>query len=149
MIYPNKPCPFCTLDPARILTSAIMDGFPISPGHALINPKRHIARLFEAAREERDALFDLVEQVRQQMLDANVMQATRPIPVAVCAGYSLTKRITGIMADLKTYIKQFAHMRRAPNAVFSAATMKRAPHKLILLLAVLDLVARFVITTPL
>ena len=50
------------------------------------------------------------------------------------------------MADLKTYIQQFAHLRRAPNAVFSAATMKRAPHKPILLLAVLDLVARGVIT---
>jgi len=52
------------------------------------------------------------------------------------------------MADLKTYIHQFAHLRRAPNAVFAAATLKRAPHKPILLLAVLDLVARGVITSP-
>lgn len=52
------------------------------------------------------------------------------------------------MTDLKTYIYQFAHLRRAPNAVFSAATKKRAPHKPILLLAVLDLVARSVLTTP-
>ncbi len=76
MIYPNPTCPFCTLDPTRILTSnthafAIMDGFPISPGHALIIPKRHIASLFEAAKDERDALFDLVEQVRQQLLESN------------------------------------------------------------------------------
>lgn len=52
------------------------------------------------------------------------------------------------MADLETYIQHFAHLRRAPNAVFSTATMKRAPHKPILLLAVLDLVARSVITSP-
>jgi len=52
------------------------------------------------------------------------------------------------MADLKTCIYQFAHLRRAPNAIFSAATKKLAPHKPILLLAVLDLVARSVITTP-
>jgi diadenosine tetraphosphate (Ap4A) HIT family hydrolase len=69
-------CPFCTLDLTRIVTSnnhafAIMDGFPISPGHALIIPKRHIASLFEATRDERDALFDLVEQVRQSMLEVN------------------------------------------------------------------------------
>ena len=52
------------------------------------------------------------------------------------------------MTDLATYIKQFAHLRRAPNAVFPEATKKRAPHKPILLLAVLDLVARGVITSP-
>ena len=51
------------------------------------------------------------------------------------------------MAELKTYIHQFAHLRRAPNAVFSADTMKRAPHKPILLLAVLDLVARGALTS--
>ncbi|MEI6206333.1 MAG: HNH endonuclease [Desulfuromonadales bacterium] len=52
------------------------------------------------------------------------------------------------MADLKTYIYQFAHLRRAPNAIFTVATKKLAPHKPILLLAVLDLVARSVLTTP-
>ena len=36
-------CPFCTLDPTRIIAAndhalAILDGFPISPGHALIIP---------------------------------------------------------------------------------------------------------------
>ncbi len=52
------------------------------------------------------------------------------------------------MADLKVYIHQFAHLRRAPNAVFTETTRKLAPHKPILLLAVLDLVARGVITSP-
>jgi len=51
------------------------------------------------------------------------------------------------MNELVTCIKQFAHLRRAPNAVFTEATMKLAPHKPILLLAVLDLVARGVITS--
>lgn len=53
------------------------------------------------------------------------------------------------MTELAAYIRQFAHLRRAPNAVFTEATKKRAPHKPILLLAVLDLVARGVITSPL
>jgi putative restriction endonuclease len=52
------------------------------------------------------------------------------------------------MIELATYIRQFAHLRRAPNAVFTEATKKRAPHKPILLLAVLDMVARGVITSP-
>lgn len=52
------------------------------------------------------------------------------------------------MTELVAYIRQFAHLRRAPNAVFTEATKKRAPHKPILLLAVLDLVARGVITSP-
>ena len=52
------------------------------------------------------------------------------------------------MTNLETYIRQFAHLRRAPNAVFKAASKRQAPHKPILLLAVLDLVARGVITSP-
>jgi putative restriction endonuclease len=52
------------------------------------------------------------------------------------------------MPSLETYIKQFAHLRRAPNAVFPEVTKNRAPHKPILLLAVLDLVARDIITSP-
>jgi diadenosine tetraphosphate (Ap4A) HIT family hydrolase len=65
-------CPFCALNPTRIIASnthaiAIMDGFPISPGHALIIPIRHIASLFEATREERDSLFDMLEQVKVEL----------------------------------------------------------------------------------
>lgn len=52
------------------------------------------------------------------------------------------------MTELTTFIRQFAHLRRAPGAVWSVATKKQAPHKPILLLAVLDLVARGVITSP-
>lgn len=51
------------------------------------------------------------------------------------------------MPDLREYIHQFAHLRRAPNAVFTAATKNRAPHKPILLLAVMDLVERGVIAS--
>jgi putative restriction endonuclease len=51
------------------------------------------------------------------------------------------------MTDLATYIKQFASLNRAPGRVWSESTKKRAPHKPILLLAVLDLVARGVITS--
>jgi diadenosine tetraphosphate (Ap4A) HIT family hydrolase len=67
-------CTFCTLDNSRVILSnphaiAIYDGFPISPGHALIIPKRHIALLFEATREEQAALFDLLAAMQQHLHD--------------------------------------------------------------------------------
>ena len=52
------------------------------------------------------------------------------------------------MTELATYIRQFVHLRRAPGAVWTVTTKKQAPHKPILLLAVLDLVARGAITSP-
>ena len=53
-----------------------------------------------------------------------------------------------IMTELKTFIQQFATLKRAPNAVFTESTKRKAPHKPILLLAVLDLVHRGSITSP-
>lgn len=53
------------------------------------------------------------------------------------------------MTELETYIQQFGNLRRAPGAGWAEATRKRAPHKPILLLAVLDQVARGAITSPL
>ena len=44
---------------------------PNLPGSCSYHPQTPYRRLFEATREERDALFDLLEEVRQQMLEAN------------------------------------------------------------------------------
>lgn len=52
------------------------------------------------------------------------------------------------MTDITAYIKQFASLNRAPGATWSDATRCKAPHKPLLLLAVLDLVHRGVITAP-
>ncbi len=67
-------CTFCAVDASRILAAndrafAIADGFPVSRGHTLIIPNRHIASLFEATREERDALFDLLAVARGHVLN--------------------------------------------------------------------------------
>jgi diadenosine tetraphosphate (Ap4A) HIT family hydrolase len=66
-------CPFCSLLPSQIAGSnahavAIFDGFPVSPGHMLIIPKRHIGSLFEATEDERSALFDLLGVMRERLL---------------------------------------------------------------------------------
>lgn len=51
------------------------------------------------------------------------------------------------MTTLEIYIQQFTRLNRAPGRIWSESTKKRAPHKPILLLALLDLVARGVITS--
>lgn len=64
-----KPCPFCVLDPARILaedelTVVYKDGFPVSPGHTVIIPRRHFATLFEATAAEQTALLAALAQAK-------------------------------------------------------------------------------------
>ena len=66
----TKECPFCKLPPERIIDSndfafVIRDGFPISPGHTLIIPKRHIGSFFEITQEEREALLKLLDKVKE------------------------------------------------------------------------------------
>jgi len=64
-----KVCPFCTLPPERILlTSAhgviIRDGFPISPGHTLVIPHRHVDTFFNLTADERVDLLELLDQAK-------------------------------------------------------------------------------------
>jgi diadenosine tetraphosphate (Ap4A) HIT family hydrolase len=47
---------------------AIADRYPVSPGHALIIPRRHTESLFELSREERDDLMELLAQTRGRLL---------------------------------------------------------------------------------
>jgi len=51
------------------------------------------------------------------------------------------------MTDIEKYLRQFAKLRRAPGQAWTDATRKQAPHKPLLLMAVMDLVARGVITS--
>jgi diadenosine tetraphosphate (Ap4A) HIT family hydrolase len=47
---------------------AIYDGFPVSPGHTLIVPNRHLPTFFEATREEQTAMLELLAEMRQRIL---------------------------------------------------------------------------------
>ncbi|WP_151638732.1 HIT family protein [Noviherbaspirillum aerium] len=63
-------CPFCALSSERVLGENdhalwIRDGFPISPGHSLIIPKRHIGSFFDTSEEERQALLALLDEAKQ------------------------------------------------------------------------------------
>lgn len=52
------------------------------------------------------------------------------------------------MKSLEYYLKAFASLNRAPGQVWSEQSKRKAPHKPILLMAVLDLVERGVIDSP-
>ncbi|MCM2288105.1 MAG: HIT family protein [Sulfuritalea sp.] len=45
----------------------IRDAYPISPGHTLIIPRRHVGSFFEIATEERDALLALLEEAKRHI----------------------------------------------------------------------------------
>lgn len=81
----SPACPFCSLPHERILLSnlhgvVIRDGFPVSPGHTLIIPRRHIASVFDLNLEERDALFALLEEAKRR-LDRELKPAAHNIGI--------------------------------------------------------------------
>lgn len=103
-------CPFCRSGDAVLgnaLAYARFDKFPVSPGHLLVLPRRHVADFFEASREERAALLELID-AGKALIEENL----RPdgynigINVGVAAGQTvmhlhvhLIPRFRGDMAD--------------------------------------------------
>lgn len=49
------------------LAFAILDGYPVNPGHVLVIPKRLVSTWWEATREEQVAILDLLEVVKRQL----------------------------------------------------------------------------------
>jgi diadenosine tetraphosphate (Ap4A) HIT family hydrolase len=70
----SKTCPFCTSLESRVflendLALAILDGFPISEGHSLIIPKRHVNSIFEIQKNELLGLFNLLTDVKNKLTE--------------------------------------------------------------------------------
>jgi diadenosine tetraphosphate (Ap4A) HIT family hydrolase len=62
-------CPFCHVPADRVvlkseLAVVVRDGFPVSPGHTLIIPHRHIASFVELTEAERVDLMSLLATAR-------------------------------------------------------------------------------------
>ncbi|MGE0875410.1 MAG: HIT family protein [Burkholderiales bacterium] len=69
----EKTCPLCTPIPSRFLASdrlvlALRDVYPVSPGHSLIVPRRHVGSFGEASLEEQCAMLAMLPRV-QAILD--------------------------------------------------------------------------------
>jgi diadenosine tetraphosphate (Ap4A) HIT family hydrolase len=62
-----KPCIFCEPDREILvenaLAIAVFDHYPVSPGHALVLPRRHVVTIWELEPDEYDACFRLVREL--------------------------------------------------------------------------------------
>ncbi|SDE64997.1 Diadenosine tetraphosphate (Ap4A) hydrolase [Desulfuromonas thiophila] len=87
-------CPFC--QPAaelllceRPLALALADRYPLTPGHCLIVPRRHIASLFDATAAEREALFALLSRCRERLRRQGVVDFNIGINEGAAAGQTI------------------------------------------------------------
>ncbi len=65
-------CFFCQLDDSKIIfqddfAMTIRDSFPVSQGHTLIIPKRHIVSFFEATEAEQMALLRALQAAKKDL----------------------------------------------------------------------------------
>ena len=65
----TKPCRFCNLSSTDIvianeLAVVSRDSYPVSPGHTLVIPKRHVGSFFDTTKDERLALLELIDQAK-------------------------------------------------------------------------------------
>lgn len=68
----NHICPFCILPATRIvgetgLAVAVRDGFPVSPGHTLIVPRRHVFTFFDTNAAERTDMLLLLDEAKAKI----------------------------------------------------------------------------------
>ncbi|MCX5787378.1 MAG: HIT family protein [Elusimicrobia bacterium] len=68
----GRVCAFCSIEPAQFFASndlavAIRDRYPISPGHLLIIPRRHVPAFMDTTAAERTALWALVPEELERL----------------------------------------------------------------------------------
>jgi len=68
----EKPCLFCAIPREQILIDgpiavAARDSYPVSKGHTLIIPRRHVASLFETTEEERQSMLKLLDEMKARL----------------------------------------------------------------------------------
>jgi diadenosine tetraphosphate (Ap4A) HIT family hydrolase len=70
----SAPCPFCTIPARRIvlahdLALVIRDAYPVTTGHTLIIPRRHVGSFFNVTDDERKAMLHLMDIAKQGLDD--------------------------------------------------------------------------------
>jgi diadenosine tetraphosphate (Ap4A) HIT family hydrolase len=75
-VMAEQPCPFCEitqdLSNSRLLADnehafVIADGYPVTDGHTLIIPKRHVASFFELTEQERSSMLALLDTAKAKL----------------------------------------------------------------------------------
>ena len=68
----NTNCPFCNLTRENVaeskLSVAFLDNFPVSKGHTLVVPKRHISSFWEMTKDELSDALALMRLVRDRLV---------------------------------------------------------------------------------
>lgn len=63
-----QDCPFCNPDRQIILNTdlvfAVYDKYPVSKGHILVIPKRHVEDYFDLDENEKASIWEMVTQVK-------------------------------------------------------------------------------------
>ena len=72
----NPPCPFCELSTERVVAVdgpclAFRDGFPVSAGHTLIIPRRHVSSFRELTPDEWVAAHRLARKLAAELQAAD------------------------------------------------------------------------------
>lgn len=71
LVSNNMDCVFCSLIEKKDyylesdLCVALFDGFPVSEGHTLIIPKRHVETYFDLSKEEMEDMYSLSLRVKE------------------------------------------------------------------------------------
>jgi diadenosine tetraphosphate (Ap4A) HIT family hydrolase len=70
----DSECPFCEPVAAEIITRTDMvtvfrDGFPLSQGHTLIVPTRHVGSFFDLNDQEQTAVLSTLRSVKDELVD--------------------------------------------------------------------------------
>jgi diadenosine tetraphosphate (Ap4A) HIT family hydrolase len=105
-----RACPFCAFEDAVLrseLAYARFDKYPVTEGHLLILPLRHVATWFEATADERAALLALVDEGKRMLDERHAPDGYNiGINVGVAAGQTvmhlhvhLIPRYRGDVAD--------------------------------------------------
>lgn len=66
----SRECPFCDFDSEEIVVQnalwlARWDKYPVSPGHLLLIPFRHVASYFDTTSQEKQLLLQILDDCKQ------------------------------------------------------------------------------------
>jgi diadenosine tetraphosphate (Ap4A) HIT family hydrolase len=78
----DAACPFCDLAPDRVTRAsahaharALADAYPVTDGHTLVVPIRHVASLFDLSADELADVWRLVGEVRAALAASHGVNA--------------------------------------------------------------------------
>lgn len=88
----EKDCPFCKEQNSIIENSfakAFYDNYPISPGHLLIVPKRHVSSWFDLTTNEKLAILEITQKLYELEKETKIDGYNIGINIGEVAGQSV------------------------------------------------------------